>query len=612
MAGAMAQVSEEHYCGKLKQRQNKTMNKHFYWSALLSLALLASCGKAEEPRPSVTPDKEDQTGTFELNLTAGVSDQAVRALTFSGVEDLSEAPKISNTSDFTTHAFFRKKGSNEVGYATITWKARVEAGRIKLILPKTNITLQNITDQTIDANEEWYVAGIAGGGKLSANKTAVTFDSQAIGGSQLQAPIAFPWTRIYKNKMINVTFNPKGVIVRGVVANRIGKDIKNLDLNLETRELSNRGAFDFSHTTNPMESIERGGHEPVWHFTERGFGEAVSDVIPFKVSNLGKEQKQVVLLWAMSREVGGKPGMSIKPKTVKMVEVLRAGRVYPFVSDLAMTNTQVYSFEVDIDVVSPALFVVPNNVNQAGNGFANNDLTESGYFNWKNAQLLMTKKIPAFANLHIPISNEMETLFPHHKAGAEAHLGNPKWKEQVSVLRNDEWTKWGHLMFSGLGNFKCMGNGVVYALRFQKGSKTADPVRFPSLKDNHRRTAFRYTRVASSTSGHIVVDMIRIGEDPTVPNVDAITNSTWWDKARETGRLYQVIIPLAGDKEKGKPAKLQRNVAHYWTSTVSYRQIGDPNPTLANRFLSNETDFHSGLADANLELTVRLFKDMDI
>lgn len=591
---------------QIKLNYSKEMKKKIYLSALLSLSLLA-CNQAEDPHSSVVPSS---SGTFELNLSATVSSDAMRALSFQGLEDLSETPKISANSDFTTHAFFRKAGSPEVGYATIHWEARQEGGRVKLIRPTTNIVLANMSDQTIDEGEEWYVSGIAGGGVLNSEKTAVSFEPDLSSSAEaLRAPIAFKWTRIYKNKMINVHFQPKGVLLRAVVANHVGKDVAEIDFDMTSNELDYNGKFDFSAAANSMQAIEQGGHEPVWKFSTGDFGTAQAATLKFRAKDFAKDSKQRIMVWGMSRELSSGQKLTVKPSTAETVEVLRAGRPYLFESKVPMENTQGYTIEMELDVVSPALLFAEHNVNQAGTGFATNDHTESGYFNWKDAMALMSRNTPVFANYHIPSSNEMETIFPYYKT--EINLGNPKWKETVSVLRDEEWTTWGHLNFSGLGNFKCMGNGTVYALRYQKATKNTSNL-FPPLQDNRRRTAFRYIRQTASSTPAIVVEMIRIGDDPAVSSVDDIANPDWWEHVKQTGRVYRVLMPLAGDKNAGEPAKLQGNVAHYWTSTPSAYDSDKLNPNLANRFLSNETDFHTGIANSAYELTVRLIKDMDI
>ncbi|MDO4707308.1 MAG: hypothetical protein Q4A61_02640 [Porphyromonadaceae bacterium] len=584
------------------------MKKTIYLSVLLSLGLLGSCQKADEPQSLSTTEVQSSEGTFELRLTAEVSEDAMRALTFDGVGDLSETPKIGPTSDFTTHAFFRKKGSNQVGYAKINWQVEGTPGNLKLKLPQTNITLQNMDDQTIDEGEEWYVAGIAGGGVLNPTKDGVSFEPDLNSAPEtLRAPIAFPWTRIHKNKMINVTFNPKGVLLRAVVANHVGKRLASIDFDITSNELDYMGQFDFSVASNPLSRIEDNA-EALWKFNTGSFGVPQTAKLKFRVKDFEPEAKKHVMVWGMSRQISGGQNLTVVPSTAKTVEVLRAGRVYPFVTKTPMRNTQAYTIEVDLDVLGLEALFATRHINEAGDGFATNDYTEAGFFNWQEAQQLMTSNVPAFAGYHIPSRYELVSLVP-----AFENENNPRWDESSTIVRARELVQWGSAKFASTGSYKCTNDNVIYGLRFQSGvTNNPDEAMFPSLTNNRRRTAFRYTRQTTGQEPSLIIEMVRLGDDHTVPNIEAIANDGWWNEAKNTRQIAKIVLPLngyKGSKQASVPFYLGTEL-RLWSSSLA--STSNSNNPLAYRLASNDIGFLVSYAPTSNFFNVRLVKDMDI
>lgn len=606
------------------------MNKKIYFGALVALSLFA-CNQAEEPQPSIVSSSENVEGTFELNLSATVSDDAMRALSFQGLEDLSETPKISANSDFTTHAFFRKAGSPEVGYATIHWEARQEGGRVKLIRPTTNIALANMSDQTIDEGEEWYVSGIAGGGVLNSEKTAVSFEPDLSSAAEaLRAPIAFKWTRIYKNKMSNVHFQPKGVLLRAVVANHVGKDVPQIDFDMTSNELDYNGKFDFSAAANSMQAIEQGGHEPVWKFSTGDFGTAQASTLKFRAKDFAKDSKQRIMIWGMSRELSSGQKLTVKPSTAKTVEVLRSGRVYPFESQEAMQNTEGYTIEVDLDVLNPLQYLAPANLKQDGKTFATDDeLNNSGFFTFAQTREFRDdhlKKIPGYTP---PNSYQVAALGGYYarNEALNQHTPTVAFQHAWSRSRDDEDVQIGSVVMRVSSSYRSLGNGIVYALRMQK-SNNEPSVRLPEdidqasmlpepirQADNSRTMIWRYER---KSNGRIKISAARVGDDPSI-TLDRISNEDWWNESSNTWfsenkvRVFSTEFTPTGEKHASTSAiEYKNNVVSWWTTTAAL-QNG------AVKYLTRFYGFGAGLAtmygdvtDTDRRRAVRLFKDMDI
>ncbi|MDO4708091.1 MAG: hypothetical protein Q4A61_06735 [Porphyromonadaceae bacterium] len=606
------------------------MKKTIYLSVLLSLGLLGSCQKADEPQSLSTTEVQASEGTFELRLTAGVSEDAMRALTFDGVGDLSETPKISQSSDFTTHAFFRKKGSNQVGYAKINWLVEGTSGNLKLKLPQTNITLQNMDDQTIDEGEEWYVAGIAGGGVLNSTKDGVRFEPDLNSDPQtLRAPIAFPWTRIYKNKMINVTFNPKGVLLRAVVANHVGKRLASIDFDITSNELDYMGQFDFSVASNPLSRIEDNA-EALWKFNTGSFGVPQTAKLKFRVKDFEPEAKKHVMVWGMSRQISGGQNLTVVPSTAKTVEVLRAGRVYPFVTKTPMRNTQAYTIEVDLDVLNPIQYLAPANLRQDGRTFATDDeLNNSGFFTFSETREFRDnplKKVPGYTP---PNSFQVAALAGYYARDPEASgtLYRPSisFNYAWSLSRDDENIQIGSVVRNVTSHYRSLGNGIVYALRMKKSerpilppsSENTDPAsQLPEVTaqtDDTRTMIFRYER---KSNGRIKITCARIGDDPTI-TLDRISNEAWWNETNNTWfrdnniRLFSWELTPTGRRKAGSSEIEHKHSMVTWWTTSYHKTSSFMNPICLEGYsvgLANAATANT----AGLGRPVRLIKDMDI
>lgn len=552
------------------------MKKNIYLGAFLALGLLASCNKAEEPQVSLEQDSQAQEGTFELNLTAGVDD-GMRGLVFTGLEDLADAPKISAASDFTTHAFFRKAGLDEVGYAQITWQATQEEGRIKLKLPKTKITLENISDNTIDPGEEWYVAGIAGGGKLNSSKTGVSFDdnqqvldeiyNDTKTSRRFNAPIAFKWTRIYKDQMVNVVYNPLGVIVRVDIDNRIEAPIYKCLLELKSNELDNRGFFDFSVEANPIKAMEEGALQPVWKFAHGTWGKAEEASIAFRPSwyrsrdtNLPYKypySKYYYPVWGMSRELQTGQAMSVELKNATdIVRVIRRGRSYGYQSQMALRNTNAYTVEVDADITNPLDYYASGYATKEDTFVQTPNLVQNGnhLFTWQEAM----DKFEA-VNEHgytLPGWAHLVPLFP------QMNLVSLVWGEPW--VKNDviEPHVLGNAYRSGRADYKGTGDNIVYAIRYQrmtnldyKGSGYAN-----MISDDRWRMAYRWER--NPVDHSVTLSIVRLEEEPLSLTIDQVATPQWWDTNKSRGK--EMRFAATGRVKNGG---WEPNLVAVWTAT---------------------------------------------
>lgn len=522
------------------------MKKNIYLGAVLAIGLLASCNKADEPQPLGMPEAQTQEGTFELNLTAGVSADAMRMLQFDiksnaatgakeYLEDFGTDPRINKNSDFTTHAFFRKKGLDEVGYAQITWQVvEEEDGRIVLKLPKTKITLENISDNTIDSGEEWYVAGIAGGGKLNDTKTGVSFepDGSEEQPNALRAPIAFGWKRIYKDEMVRVHYYPQGVLLRTALAfdpGISGFTKTSFDFEFVSNELDYNGYFDYSVEANPINELELESQtrKPVWKFTNGSFGTPQEAKLKFTARGIrGWGARQTTLCWGMSRELpAGEARHSVTKEVVgaKMpLSIYRAGRFYPFKSEVALRNGLVQ--QVDVDVYS---------AEHPFDRFAPGYLTAEKTFDSSNPLLLKWQEM--MDRFGKDGNDKVEGYQPIEWSDAVILLPQNgvaplSWTQSKASSAVEHFTM-ANRYFGAKSEFVATGNHIVYALRFQpiadgepevaKLSKSATRV-----QDLYRRMAYRYTH--NPADGSVKIEAIQVREDYADLTMDKVATEDWW------------------------------------------------------------------------------------
>lgn len=593
------------------------MKKNIYLGAVLAIGLLASCNKADEPQPLGMPAAQTQEGTFELNLTAGVSADAMRMLQFDiksneatgakeYLEDFGTDPRINKNSDFTTHAFFRKKGLDEVGYAQITWQVvEEEDGRIVLKLPKTKITLENISDNTIDSGEEWYVAGIAGGGKLNDTKTGVSFepDGSEEQPNALRAPIAFGWKRIYKDEMVRVHYYPQGVLLRTALAfdpGISGFTKTSFDFEFVSNELDYNGYFDYSVEANPINELELESQtrKPVWKFTNGSFGTPQEAKLKFTARGFGGwGARHTTLCWGMSRELpAGEARHAVTERigTKMDLHAYRANRSYAFQSQVAMRNAQVHQIDIDVySEIHPFDMLAP--------GY----LTAEKTFDFSNPLMLKWQEM----NSRFGVNGSEKVEGYRVPSVADGVVLFPRWSPiqfQWKAKKRSSGVE--HVFLSNrfltsYSEFSMTGNDVVYALRFQPiteeqlaGVKGGGA----PVKDLHRRMAYRYTRNVGD--GSVTIDAVKVGDAYGALNIDEVATEDWWNKNQSKGRT--ITLPaVAYSNETGEVQPANK--------TISIWLKESPSGSAYNLFSNDKVSVIQTKSQQETA-AVLLFKDSDL
>lgn len=259
--------------------------RHLLALLAITLGVFSSCGD-DTSVPSDTPDKPGTSDvtTIQLQLSAEVSlpdvilPNGTRSMDF----DVSQAiPKVLESSTWDTHMFLRKKGDDSfVGYAYVQWNVlgRGDDGRLRLKSNGTTISVQNANGKVPLNGEDWYIAGVAGGGQISADRTTVSFSyDEALDGNlpfnRVRVPFSFAWTKLDIDaanlSTATVTMKPQGSLINLIATNSSGKALDEAlgaGFELQTTNLDREGYFDYSINNNAISTVEANAM-PSWKFT---------------------------------------------------------------------------------------------------------------------------------------------------------------------------------------------------------------------------------------------------------------------------------------------------------------------------------------------------------
>lgn len=512
------------------------MNFKTICASLLASSLLLACGKDSEP---VQPAATTAEG-FTLEMTADLTAGGLKAIDF----DLShDGIKIKQQeSNFSTHAFFRKKGTNQTAYARLEWRIlRQQDGSVKLELKNGQPSQLNLRlvegsgSVALDNSGHWYVAGVAGGGKLSADGRSVSFGSDlALADNHLNAPLAFRWTRI--QGPINVFFAPQGVILRPHVKNSTNYDLPRMQGYVVTNAIDNDGHFDFSSSKNDNASLEDGLYAG-WLFTKPNAPATDLAELSFRVS-LAPKATGRALVWGMSRgrgqsesktqaAMGDKP-LSREGSNQAFVSsvMLRDGQSKYLPLEAKAENLEVYGGD------SPFARVAVGLVNKAENGFTRTHTTEMGYFTWQQAAERFFSKTINGSNYYLPSKEEMMLLFPlQAPASAKPEevltfnrptASTRSWDESVKFSQGEEAKTYRSTYRNVPGKAQTVG------------------IRFDG-HGNAQRMAYRYTL----TPKGLQIDAIKIGSQALT--VEQIDKDAWWANQPYSS----VLLPVTGWQHPG-------------------------------------------------------------
>lgn len=530
--------------------------KHLFLPLVGSLALVGCNKEAVEPISSNTTQANSITLELSLEGTA-VGTNAMRAVSFDTDEDIPPTMHEEGVSDWKTHCFLRSEDGTKQAYAMIDWDARVEGGKIQLKMKGHTLTLEQSGSQPLaqpQPGEQWFIAGVTGGGKLNEDKTRVDFGSDAaldnaLKPHQARVPFTFGWTGFTVSKIsgqtapkISVQFEPQGTLLNVRVKNNTSKPVASAELTIYSNAVSNNGYFDYSLGTDT----------PSWTFTK---ADAVEETISRSASVAAASAKKYVL-WGMPRPETAKPEGGFKSEVVLAgYDLSQAGpsKEKPEVRTKSFARGLAYPMGVDIEVSLSPLnkltttgapnYIVkvmqqPSNALIDPTTFASTtEIMNSGiHYNYSDAKRLFGFSSPEnTSSYYVPEPAEWATVFS--SSAVPFSTTNPvRWKEKVQFEQGEATQA--RDVFS---SYKSVGN-VLYALRFCKLNNVET--------DNKMRTAFRYEYIkikdlADGPLHGLKITTRYVGNDPSYSNDEIPTADEFWNNTRKT---TTVVFPALGIK----------------------------------------------------------------
>ncbi len=516
------------------------MNIKNFWKStcvLLSAWATVACSGDNGLTPVEENISQNKPVSYTLKLSGGVASDAERALNF----DISQAnPAILETSDWTTHVFFRKEGATFVGYAKIEWEftGRDSNGKIRLQQKNLTFDLENTNGDLPSAGETWYIAGIAGGGVLDDTKSNVSFAyNQALDAkltaNQARVPLAFGWTRFTipsnteRAPRIVVQFQPQGTLLGVYVNNRTnrGKAVVTSQLKVRTNALSQSGVFDYALTATRADYASA----PKWTFANE---QATTETIVRDI-NVPQDAGANCYIWAMPRTTAPSEGFSTKTYVGRYKTFAEGTTDELPVKTEAFAAAKSYHTGLDIDRPRmPLEYWTERNVNQDGTGFvtsdANND-AQMGYFSHSDATARFANITIDGQSYSLPAAYTARSLFHFNTA---LHLDTYS-SLPATALNQEEWgVSVGGLRHGTLqADYYITSFTEFYGIRLKGGN-------------NDMTVAYRYQILGSGTETYLKVTNRYLG--PTDLTINDIANSSYWES--NTADDIVRVFPYAGSK----------------------------------------------------------------
>lgn len=545
---------------------------------LLMAVNLIACSSDEEGGKEIP--QNEQGIEYDLKLVGGVSASDERALTFNTGTTI---PKIIETSNWTTHVFFRKEGDNSfVGYAQIDWEftGRNSEGRILLQQKNTRITLQNTKGITPRNGETWYIAGVAGGGKLNAEKNAVSFAyDEALDGvlkpNQVRLPLTFPWTKV---KIVNnapdeafVNFTPQGTLLHFYLTNKAQIQSQSYAI-ITSSALGRDGGYQFAPATSTV-SV---GKMPTWSFRQNSTSGPTATTVyeEYTLALHGNKNATTnTLYWGMPRTgvVTGETNTLVSAYGSQHGERqgILSHRVYNKNTTTEYSSPAVFrsgrAYQIHLDVHRPWLpldYVATNDVAANKTSFMtsqSNDVT--GFLTWQEATNLNIK------GYHCPQLNEWMGIFFNSldrnvlMDGRYDALNKKVTETNVPI----PGVKVGNTTFDVTANYAYTNDGLnMYVLAYfipQGG----DPL------GNRHCIAYKYQRVnpqKGSLTSHMKITSRYLGQS-FKGQVTDINKDAFWTK--NNGDDVVRIFPFRGDPHTipGETHRYQLGTSvDYWSATA--------------------------------------------
>ncbi len=536
------------------------MNIKNFWKStcvLLSAWATVACSGDNGLTPVEENISQNKPVSYTLKLSGGIASDAERALSF----DISQAnPAILETSDWTTHVFFRKEGATFVGYAKIEWEftGRDSNGKIRLQQRNLTFDLENTNGDLPSAGETWYIAGIAGGGKLNSAKTAVdfTYDETldgALAQNQVRVPLTFAWTKlnIVENAADEafVNFKPQGTLLH-VYANNKTTVAMGSYLNLTSNVLDRAGGYDFA-TANTSVSE---GTMPTWTFTNAE--RTASLRVPMSGAADAKMQG---LVWGMPRSGVSSPVTTIGNTPIDY-KVYNVGTTTAFTSAATFRSGRAY--QVSVDVYRPKLpieYVAEYNMANDTEFATSHSNDASAYFTFDRANELFARTANftvAGKGYHLPNIDEAKALMP---AVIGVNINGTTFSYSNVNERSLEVNGYNSLVPGQAIEYYYSdfivnpNNTIVYGLRFKRGN-------------NAVTAAYRYEFILDTSAplnNHVKITMRYIGSSNTT--VDNIATEDFWNS--NNSEDITRTLSFVGFYDETSTLRSTNEIGDYWTST---------------------------------------------
>lgn len=280
-------------------KRNCMRNKKLqYWQILLCFFVFSACGEDGDIVSKNKQQNDSAETTLELNLTAQMSDDDVRAMSF---DVASDGPKLNMTDETVTSvAVIANKAKTKVYYANILWQKTQGKNHLYCSGEVKDFNNQNI-NLTLD--EEWFIMGYVGGTfnkdnkRVSFDPNGNTLQATSVGGKvNKSVPVYFPWTRLrVENGGSNakamvgtldkgtIRFRTLGIMMRVELSNTNTYPVRFKSITYQSHSLTTTaGYYDLSTTTLPAipanpdgtvaESVAwvPSGTEPKYTFVDAG------------------------------------------------------------------------------------------------------------------------------------------------------------------------------------------------------------------------------------------------------------------------------------------------------------------------------------------------------
>lgn len=240
-------------------------------------------------------------------------------------------------------------------------------------------------------------------------------------------------------------------------------------------------------------------------------------------------------------------------------------------------------------------YMADYDVNKTGDGFVKNLNTsdpERGYYTWKEAfDQFGTPKMIEDQKYSLPTATEMNSILPFRdyisaaseSAGNLIHYG--KTFSYDNVL--EENIKIGSVTKNYKADYRNMGNGVTYAIRFKDNT-------------NYNRTAFRFSRINIVGQRHLKIEARYIGNNTDIAIAQVASEDFWRTNTKDT-KIARLSYCGRYDNGQLDDIKL-RDQAGYWYSSTEH----DPYSVYVFRTFMN--DASAAFSYKTHHFSVRLWK----